>query len=45
MVFVVGSFALGIKDAALAITVDFSALLSNVTDSVGLVRMRIDVEN
>ena len=43
--FVIGSFALGIKNAALAVTVDFSPLLSDVTDSVGLVRMRIDVEN
>ena len=36
---------LGVENAALAVAVNFGALLADITNSVGLVWVRVDVEN
>lgn len=45
MAVIVDTLTLRVKDATLAVTVDLDALIANVTDRVGLVWVRIDVEN
>jgi len=45
MAVLIGMLTLGVKNAALAIAVNLGALLANLADSVGLVWVRIDVEN
>ena len=45
VVVILDVFALGVKDAALAVAVNLDALLANFTDGIGLVRVRVDVEN
>ena len=42
---IVDIFALGIKNATLGIAVDFGTLFADLTNGVGLVRVRVDVEN
>ena len=41
----VDMFALGVNNAALGIAVDLDALLTDLTDGVGLVGVRVNVEN
>lgn len=45
MTVIVGIFTLRIENAAFAVAINFGALLANLTDGVGLVRVGIDVEN
>lgn len=45
MAVVVDILTLGIKNTALAVTVDLGTLFANVTDGVGLVWVRVDVED
>lgn len=45
MAVVVGIFTLGVKDTALAVTVNLGTLFADLANGVGLVRMRVDVED
>ena len=42
---IVGIFTLRVKNTALAVTVNFSTLFANFTNGVGVVGVRVDVEN
>ena len=45
MAVIVDMLALGVKNAALAVTVNLDALLANLTNGVGLVWVRVDVQD
>jgi len=42
---VVWVFALGVKNAALAVAVNLDTLLANLTNGIGLIGVGVDVEN